>query len=87
MHLHTAIGSPVLFTGQNGDGSENIIAQTYLIPGTIYTIAEINIPRRWVRLEEWPTQWWNIAMFLHTTPDPDQSDNSLDPDDGIGSGV
>ena len=82
MHLFTTPGTLIMFTAQNGHGSEPLIAQTFLIPGNIYTVQAIDIPKRWVQLAEWPDHWWNADMFDDTTNDPDHDgdDDSNEPE-------
>jgi hypothetical protein len=85
MHLFTPIGSQVIFTGINGHGDESLVAQTFLIPGNTYTIAGIDIPHRWVCLEEWPDHWYNLDMFNDTSSDPDyDGDDDTNEDDTDG---
>jgi len=86
MHLFTIPGTPVIFHGEDGHGSEGIIAQTFLIPGNIYTVQSIDITHRWVQLAEWADHWWNVDMFDDASSDPDNDgDDDSNDDDSDGN--
>jgi hypothetical protein len=63
MHVHTDPGTSIVFTGENGHGSESLVAQTFLVIGSLYTVKAVDVFNRWVQLVEWDDHWWNLDMF------------------------
>ena len=66
MDIYAQPGTPVIYTnltaGWDIDQEE---AQAYLVPNTIYTVAEIEIgdAKTLVRFEEVPDMWFNSVLF------------------------
>lgn len=63
MDLHTPIGTPIIFTGEGGEGVEAILAQHMLVPGQTYTLAGVNFVTREIQVQEVENDWYCYTMF------------------------